>query len=104
ITAPFGLKTQYDRDWVGRYQAIKSDIKTINLNPNVAYRVVDWLAVAGGPAIQHVHAELTNAINSTAVARLANPLLSAGFSLPDGTARVTGDSLSIGYTLGVLAE
>lgn len=104
VTAPFGLKTQYDSDWVGRYQAIKSDIETVNINPNVAYRVVDWLAVGGGPAIQHAHAELTNAINSTAVARLANPLLPAGFSLPDGTARVTGDSLSIGYTLGVLAE
>src|SRR6266478_9873132 len=39
ISAPFGLKTQYDDGWVGRYQAIKSDIETININPNVAYRV-----------------------------------------------------------------
>ena len=36
ISAPFGLKTQYDDGWVGRYQAIKSDIETININPNVA--------------------------------------------------------------------
>src|SRR5260370_23148727 len=25
ISAPFGLETQYDSGWVGRYQAIKSD-------------------------------------------------------------------------------
>jgi long-chain fatty acid transport protein len=104
LTAPFGLNSQYDSDWIGRYQAIKSDIETININPNVAYRVSNWLSVGGGPAIQYAHTELTNAVNSTTVARLANPLLPAGVVLPDGLARVAGDSLSIGYTLGVLAE
>jgi long-chain fatty acid transport protein len=48
LTAPFGLQTQYESDWVGRYQAIRSDIATININPNVAYRVSDWLSVGGG--------------------------------------------------------
>jgi long-chain fatty acid transport protein len=104
LIAPFGLNLQYDSDWIGRYQAIKSGIETVNINPNVAYRVSNWLSVGGGPAIQYAHTELTNAVNSTAVARLANPLLPAGFVLPDGLARVVGDSLSIGYNLGVLAE
>jgi long-chain fatty acid transport protein len=82
LTAPFGLNLQYDSDWIGRYQAIKSGIETININPNAAYRASSWLSVGGGPAIQHVHTELTNAINSTAVVRLANPLLPAGVALP----------------------
>ncbi len=104
LTAPFGLKSQYRSDWVGRYQAIKSDFETININPNVAYRVTHWLSIGGGPAIQHAAAELTSAINSTSVAHLANPRLPAGFSLPDGYVRVTGDSLSLGYNLGILAQ
>jgi long-chain fatty acid transport protein len=104
ISAPFGLETQYDSGWVGRYQAIKSDIETININPNIAYRVAEWLSIGGGPAIQHAHTELTNAINSTTVVHLANPLLPAGVTLPDGSARVTGNSLSVGYILGMLAE
>ena len=104
LTAPFGLQTQYQSDWVGRYQAIRSDIATININPNVAYRVSDWLSVGGGPAIQHAGAEFTNAINSTTVVHLANPSLPAGLTLPDGLAKVTGDSWSVGYTLGALVE
>ena len=104
VTTPFGLKSQYNSDWVGRYQAIKSDLEIININPNIAYRVTDWLSIGGGPAIQHASAELTNAINSTTVARLANPLVPVGLTLPDGSVRVTGDSLSVGYNLGVLAE
>jgi long-chain fatty acid transport protein len=104
ISAPFGLETQYDSGWVGRYQAIKSDIETININPNVAYRVSEWLSIGGGPAIQHAHTEFTNAINSTTLVHLASPLLPAGLTLPDGSARVTGNSLSVGYTLGLLTE
>src|SRR5947208_3035832 len=71
LTAPFGLQTQYQSDWVGRYQAIRSDIATININPNVAYRVSDWFSIGGGPAIQHAGAEFTNAINSTTAVHLA---------------------------------
>jgi long-chain fatty acid transport protein len=104
VTAPFGLKTQYNSDWVGRYQAIMSDIETININPNVAYRVFDWLSVGGGPTIQHAHTELTNAINSTTLVHLANPSLPAGLTLPDGLASVAGNDLSVGYNLGLLAE
>ena len=104
VTAPFGLKTQYNSDWVGRYQAIMSDIETININPNVAYRVFDWLSVGGGPTIQHTHTELTNAINSTTIVHLADPLLPAGLTLPDGLASVAGNDWSVGYNLGVFAE
>jgi long-chain fatty acid transport protein len=104
VTAPFGLKSQYNRDWVGRYQAVKSELDIININPNIAYRVTDWLSVGGGPAIQHASAELTSALNSTTVAHLANPLLPPGLVLPDGSVRVTGDSLSAGYNLGILAQ
>jgi long-chain fatty acid transport protein len=104
VTAPFGLKTQYDSGWVGRYQAIKSDLEIININPNIAFRVNDWLSIGGGPAVQHASAELTSAINSTTVAHLANPLLPSGLTLPDGHVQVTGDSWSVGYNLGILAQ
>ncbi len=33
VNAPFGLVDEYDNGWIGRYQALKSDIKTININP-----------------------------------------------------------------------
>src|SRR5881296_3894670 len=35
VSVPFGLKTEYDPAWMGRFQAIKSDIKTYNINPSV---------------------------------------------------------------------
>ena len=35
VNAPFGLVTEYDSDWVGRFQGIKSEITTLNVNPAV---------------------------------------------------------------------
>jgi long-chain fatty acid transport protein len=100
VTTPFGLVTTYDSDWVGRYQAIKSALRTIDVNPNVAYRVNSYLSVGAGMSAQYAYTELSNAINSTAVVQAAGLPL----TLPDGNATVKGNSWSWGYNFGVLLE
>src|SRR5450759_4709410 len=40
INAPFGLQTQYDANWMGRFQAMKSKIQTTNLNPSVSLSLI----------------------------------------------------------------
>ncbi|HEY0524762.1 MAG TPA: outer membrane protein transport protein [Stellaceae bacterium] len=100
VTSPFGLVTTYNSDWVGRYQAIKSALRTIDVNPNVAYRVNSYLSVAGGMSAQYAYTELGNAINSTTVARSAGLPL----TLPDGNFTVKGNDWSWGYNFGVLLE
>lgn len=60
ISAPFGLATEYeDQNWVGRQQAIKSEIKTVNYNPSLAYRVSDKVSMGLGINYQTIDAELT---------------------------------------------
>ena len=59
VNAPFGLVTEYDSDWVGRFQGIKSDLKTININPTIAYKVNDAFSVGFGVNYQKFDAELT---------------------------------------------
>jgi len=62
INAPFGLVTEYDSDWVGRFQGVKSEITTINVNPAVSYKVSDTISIGGGINYQQLDAELTNAV------------------------------------------
>jgi len=83
LNSPFGLKTEYDPGWIGRYQAIKSELKTVNINPSVAYKISDTLSVGAGLNIQRIEAELTNL---TAV----------------GLAKVQGDDYGWGVNLGAL--
>jgi len=63
VSVPFGLKTQYDPSWMGRFQAIKSDIKTYNINPSVSYKLDDKMSFGFGLNYQSIDAEFTNAVN-----------------------------------------
>jgi long-chain fatty acid transport protein len=49
LTLPFGLGITWPREWIGRTNIISQDLRTYNINPNVAYKLpgID-LAVAGG--------------------------------------------------------
>jgi long-chain fatty acid transport protein len=90
VNAPFGLKTEYDASWVGRFQAIKSDLRTYAINPALAYRFNDHWSVGAGAVYQSIKAELTNAVFFGA----------AG----EGSAKVTGDDRAWGFNLGALYE
>ena len=62
VNTPFGLKTEYDDPWVGRFQGIKSELTTINANPALAVKLSDSVSLGFGADYQHAHAELTNAV------------------------------------------
>jgi long-chain fatty acid transport protein len=101
INAPFGLSTEYSRDWVGRYHAVKSDLMSVNINPAIAYRITDKLSAGAGFSVQYLKAELSNAIDfGTVLAGVP------GFSPQsnDGFVELEGDSWGVGYNLGLLYE
>jgi long-chain fatty acid transport protein len=101
VNSPFGLATNYDSDWMGRFLAVKSDMKTINLNPTLAYKVSDKVSVGAGLNAQFIQATLTNKVNYSAVFAQAT---SNAMIVPnvEGTAKVKGDDWSWGYNLGIL--
>jgi long-chain fatty acid transport protein len=104
IFIPFGLGTEYDSTWVGRYHTTKSEMLTVDINPTVAYRINSQWSVGGGISAQYIDADLRNAVDFGTI----NAAL--GFGLPilpqgaDGAVKLTGDDWSFGFNLGVLFE
>lgn len=70
FNVPFGLKTQYDSGWRGRLTAQKSAIRTINVNPSVAYKISDTISIGGGVSVQRLDAELSAFAGSAAAGNL----------------------------------
>ncbi len=70
IGAPFGLKTEFSNPWVGGAQSLMFDIKTVNINPSVAWRVNDFVSLGAGVNYQRIEAEYQRqaAVVSTATA------------------------------------
>jgi long-chain fatty acid transport protein len=123
IYAPYGLPTKYSDDWVGRYHAVKTDLKTINLNPSLAFKVNERLSIGAGAIAQYATATFSNRIglgtdpsapvSSTlpcntgmeAICTIADGLLgSVGAAVPseDGKVKVKVDSWGFGYNLGAM--
>ncbi len=105
VNTPFGLVTDYDDRWVGRYHALKSDLRTIAVQPSIAWKANDWLSIGGGPVFQHAEAELTKAVDTGSVlAGVTGNAALAGNPNFDTKSKVTGSDLAVGYTLGVMLQ
>ena len=57
ITVPFGLATEYDKNWQHQELGTDAKISVINFNPNVAWKATDTLSFGAGLALQYVDAK-----------------------------------------------
>lgn len=107
VNAPFGVHSRYESGWQGRYQALDSEIRTANLNPSLAVRINDEISFGAGLNVQYLDATLTNAIDfgSLCLEKLGASACAPRGLLPqqaDGRVSLEGDSVGLGYNLGLL--
>src|SRR5690606_27553306 len=109
IGAPFGLMTEYDEGWVGRYHSKKFSIKSININPSVAYKVNDQLSIGAGVNWMQLDANYRR--NSPAAGLIgqlpggmANPLAPTLLGSPDLEAQVKMKGDAWGWNLGLMYQ
>lgn len=110
VNVPFGLTTEYDPTWAGRYMAVKSHLETLDITPTLAYRMDPKWSLGVAFVARRAKAELSQAIDSGSVAQTAfqithlnNPILTSG-AVPDGFVDVKGSSWAYGYKLGLIYE
>jgi long-chain fatty acid transport protein len=109
VYVPFGLATSYDKDWVGRYQAVDSELETLNINPSIAYQVNDKVSIGAGLNAQYAKADLSSAVDFGSIGTSvlgAGPAGALGLApqSADGMLDVTGDDWGVGYNLGILLQ
>lgn len=133
IFVPFGSKTDYNADWVGRYNIIGTELKTIAINPSFALKVNDRLRIGAGITAQYIDGKLakgadfgSGAMNSlveaqvkanaipgvpesvvrAAVVNQLNGLIKTVSGNPtySGRVDVKGDDWGFGYNLGLMFD
>ena len=63
LSAPFGLETDYDPGWVGRYASLRSKLTTIDIQPTISYRLFNRLSFGASVDVQRASGRLTQAID-----------------------------------------
>lgn len=99
INVPFGLQTEYDPTWIGRFQAIKSKIETVNLNPSLAYQMNDTVSLGIGLNYQQIKGDLTSAVNYTVIGGAVGVGVAPG---TEGISTISGNDSAWGYNFGAL--
>lgn len=92
LSAPFGLKLQYDSDFFGRYESTYSNLLTLNAQPSIACKLSDTVSIGGGVDIQYAKVTLENALPDVNSAD------------PDGELTSKGDDVSLGWNIGIFAK
>jgi long-chain fatty acid transport protein len=90
VFSPFGLGTEWDKDWDGRYITTRSELMSVNVNPVVSFRIHPRISLAAGLDYVYLDAELEKMVNLSAL------------GLPDATQLFKGDGEGYGFNLGAL--
>lgn len=93
VNAPFGLASEYDDDWRGRYLATRSELQVANINAVAAYALTDNLSIGLGINYQHADVTLESQFDSTLG---VNPS-----SATDSSAKITGNDDSFAADVSV---
>lgn len=93
MTVPYGMGTEYDRNWEGKERGTSAKIYTFDMNPNIAYKVSDFISIGGGISVQYAKAKLGMDMGGlNAVTR----------EIGIGHAKLEADSWDWGFNLGVM--
>ena len=99
ITVPYGLAVKWDWDQAGilKYQAPHFvDLKTINVNPTLAFRLGEKVSLAVGADVMWSELQLRQAYSWANLYQ--NPLL------PDGELRARGDGVGLSGNAGLSVD
>jgi len=67
VDVPFGFQTKYDKNWMGRYDAVKTKLQSFDATLSASFKINDQWSVGASAIAERTNAELTNAINFNAV-------------------------------------
>ena len=90
VFSPFGLGVEFNPNWPGQVNNIKTTISSININPTVAVKITDYLSVGAGLDFMIFTFEMRRI--------LPLPLLG-----PQDTT-IKADSLGVGGNVGILVK
>ena len=94
ISPTFGNATEWDDAFIGRYQGAYSEIKAININPSVAYRVNDMVSLGFG----------INYVKFEADLRGMQPITALLPNTVDIESKLSGDDTGWGWNAGVIFQ
>jgi len=89
FNVPYGLTTDWDDDWEGRYEAVYTSLRCYFFTPSIAVKLTDRLSFGFGAQVVYADAELRKSLVSTTTPGV------------DITTKLTGDDWEAGWLVSL---
>lgn len=86
MSVPYGMGTEYGKDWWGADRGTNAKIYTFDMNPNIAWKVNDLISVGAGVSVQYAKADLGMGMHGL------------------GNGEIDADSWDWGFNFGVMVS
>lgn len=95
LTVPYGMGTEYNKNWEGKDRGTESMILTFDINPNVAWKVNEKLSLGAGVSLQYAKAKLGMGTDHY-------PISATAYAPMDSV--IKGDSWAWGWNVGMMFQ
>jgi long-chain fatty acid transport protein len=107
LFVPYGLVTEWPVDFEGRFVSYKTSLKTVYVQPTIAFKINDHVAIGGGPDLVFSNLELNQRVD-LATQSLAPGITFAQIGVPQGTDfadfKISGSDFNLAAHLGLLVS
>jgi len=107
VFVPFGLTIEWPVDFAGRFVSYKTVLQAPYLQPTIAYKINDHVAVGGGPDFVFSNLELNQRVD-LAAQQLAPGITFAQLGVPPGTdfanVKISGSDFGVAGHVGILVK
>ena len=100
VNTPFGLSTKNPLGSSAELWGLTTTVFTTDINPQIAYKINDWISVGAGLQIEYMETRQTAALAPIAnppVAQLKGSSWGVGFNLGVTVKPIDGTEIGIGY-------
>jgi long-chain fatty acid transport protein len=106
VFVPYGLATEWDRDFEGAFEGYDNSVESVYIQPTVSYQLTDRISVGGGPTVVMGTVELNQVVDLSSQNLPGSDLTFGSVGVPFHTAfadsKLDGDwAFGLGAHVGV---
>ena len=105
ITSPYGMRIRYGSDWSENQRGISGSVTTVDINPNIAWKVNDYISIGGGVSALWTHSKIKSGLPAKQTQALLAPLGGGSLDIPlGGQFEYKGSDWMFTYNLGLMVS
>jgi len=105
ITSPYGMRIRYGSDWSENQRGISGSVTTVDINPNIAWKVNDYISIGGGVSALWTHSKIKSGLPAKQTQALPAALVGGSLDIPlGGQFEYKGSDWMFTYNLGLMVS